>query len=224
MGQFDPFPRLELNGRSPTRKRSFAGGLETGTFETCSHVDDAIDRRPSACVSMKIHRHELQHRPILLYAALECGAAFVRGERDRRDRTTGVVHRHCEVAANPELRRLVEQRALRRRQTLHREFLSLLERLGGCQRLDDDRVNPFIVFPQIMIGPLNRVIRDEFRRIAPSRRHRKIGEAAQIERRTRVGEDSTKTLRRLSASPLERLNPIGRAAEGKGRPLPTITD
>ena len=75
-----------------------------------------------------------------------------------------------------------------------REFLSPLERLCGCQRLDNDRVDPLIVFPQIMIGPLDRVVRDEFGRIAPSRRHGKIREAAQIECRTRIGEHGTETL------------------------------
>ena len=50
-------------------------------------IDDPIDRQPSACVSMKVHRHELQHRPILLDAALERWAAFICGERNRRDRT-----------------------------------------------------------------------------------------------------------------------------------------
>ena len=63
-----------------------------------------------------------------------------------------------------------------------------------CQRLDDDRVDPLIVFPQIMIGPLDRIVRDEFGRIAPSRRHGQIREAAQIERRTRIGEHGTETL------------------------------
>ncbi len=119
-------------------------------------INDPIDRQPSACVSMKIHRHELQHRPIVLDAALKRRATFVRGERDRRDRATGVVNGHCEATADPELRRLSEQRALRLRQTLRREFLSPLERLCGFQRLDDDRVNRLIVFQQIMIGPLDR--------------------------------------------------------------------
>jgi hypothetical protein len=45
-----------------------------------------------------------------------------------------------------------------------------------------------------MIGPLDRVVRDELGRITPSRRHGKVREAAQIERRARIGEDSTETL------------------------------
>jgi hypothetical protein len=157
-------------------------------------INHPIDRQPSAYVCMKIHRHELQHAPILLDAALECRAAFVRGESDRSDRTTGVADGHCEATADPELRRLVEQRALWCRKKRRREFLSPLERLCAFQRLDNDRIDPLIVFPQIMIGPLDRVVRDEFRRIAPSRRHGKIRETAQIERRARIGEHGTETL------------------------------
>jgi len=108
---------------------------------------------------------------------------------------------HREPTADPEHRRFVEQRALWFRQTLRLGFAAPLERFGGLQRIDNDRVNPLIVFPQVMIGPLHRVVRYEFRRIAPSRRHGKICEAAQIERSARIGEDSSE--------------PIGVAAGGK---------
>src|SRR5262252_3361706 len=45
-----------------------------------------------------------------------------------------------------------------------------------------------------MIVPVHRVVRDEFRRIAPSRRHGKICEAAQIERSARIGENCSEPL------------------------------
>jgi hypothetical protein len=62
---------------------------------------------------MKIHRHELQDMPVLLDAALEGSAAFVGRECDRCDRPARIVNWHGEPRANAEMRRLVEQRALR---------------------------------------------------------------------------------------------------------------
>jgi hypothetical protein len=75
-----------------------------------------------------------------------------------------------------------------------REFAAPLERFCGLQRVDNDRVNPLIVFPQVMIGPVHRIVRDEFRRIALSRRNGKICEAAQVERGARIGEHDAETL------------------------------
>ncbi len=96
---------------------------------------------------------------------------------------------HREPAADPERRRFVEQRALWLRQTFRLESAAPLERFCGLQRVDNDRINPLIVFPQVMIGPLHRIVLDEFRRIALSRRHGKIFEAAQIEGSARIGEN-----------------------------------
>jgi hypothetical protein len=42
-----------------------------GPRRQCDAVNDAIDRQPLACVTMKIHCHRLQRRPILLDAPLE---------------------------------------------------------------------------------------------------------------------------------------------------------
>ncbi len=161
-------------------------------------INDPVDRQPSACMSMKIHRHELEHRPILLDAALERRAALVRGECDRRDRATRVMHGHREATADTEMRRLVEQRALRLRQTLHREFVSPLERLCGCQRLNDDRIDPLIVLPQIMIGPLGRVVRDELG--ASPRRDGMERYAKQL--RSSAAPALPSTVRRRTMSPL----------------------
>ena len=71
-------------------------------------INDSVDRQPSACVSMKIHRHKLQYRPISFDAVQERRAAFVRSERDCRHRTAAVVDGHREATADPELSGLVE--------------------------------------------------------------------------------------------------------------------
>jgi hypothetical protein len=142
---------------------------------------------------VKVHRHKLEDVPVLLDAALEGCVALVSRERDRRDRTAWIVHRHGEPAANAEVRRLVEESALRFRQTRRGEFLSPFEGLRRCQDLDDNRVYLLIAFPQIMICPLDRIARDERWRVALSRRQGKIGEAVQVECRTGLGKDSSET-------------------------------
>ncbi len=82
-----------------------------------------------ARVRVKVYRHELEHMPVVLNAALERRMAFVRGKRDRRDGTAGVMDRHGETTADPEVRRLIEQRALQFRQTFGGIFPPPLERL-----------------------------------------------------------------------------------------------
>lgn len=96
---------------------------------------------------------------MLLDAALKGPTAFVSRECDRCDRSARIVNWHGEPTANAEKRRLVEESALRFRQTRGGEFLSPFEGLRGCQDLDDDRVYPLIAFLQIMICPLDRIAR-----------------------------------------------------------------
>jgi hypothetical protein len=63
-------------------------------------------------MGVKVHRHELEHIPVLLNAALKFWAALVRREGDSCYWPTRVVDRDGESAANPELCRLVEESAL----------------------------------------------------------------------------------------------------------------
>ena len=57
--------------------------------------------------------HELEDVAVLLDAAPERRAPFVGCECDRRDRTARIVNSHGEPAANAEMRRLIEESALR---------------------------------------------------------------------------------------------------------------
>jgi hypothetical protein len=129
----------------------------------------------------------------LLDAALEGRTAFVSHERDRCCRPARIVNWHGEPAANAEMRRLVEESALRFRQTRRGEFLPPFEGLGRCQGLNDNRVDPLVALLQIVICPLDWVGRDQLWRFAPSRRQRKIGEAAQIECDPSPGENCSET-------------------------------
>ena len=87
---------------------------------------------------MTVHRHELEDVLVVLQAAPEDSAAFVRRERYRCDRTARIVDRHGEATADFELRRLVKQCMLSFRQGPRRKFIPPFERLGGRQRLTDD--------------------------------------------------------------------------------------
>jgi len=138
---------------------------------------------------MKVHWHELQDMTVLLDTAPEFLTTLVGSEGDGGDRTARIVNRHGEAAADPELRRLVEESALWLRQARRGKFLSPLEWLRRCQGVDDDWVEPLMPLPQIVVCPLDRVGRDELWRVASPRRQSEICEAAQIKRRASFGEN-----------------------------------
>src|SRR5215471_955530 len=143
---------------------------------------------------MKVHRHELEDVAVLLDTAPESLATFVGSEGDSSDGTARVVNRHGKAAADPELRCLVEECALWLRETGRGKFSPPLEGLRRCKSVDDDRIEPLIALPQIMVCPFDRVGRDELWRVAPSRRQSEVGEAAQIKRRAGFSENGAETV------------------------------
>ncbi|HVT28221.1 MAG TPA: hypothetical protein VHE81_09425 [Lacipirellulaceae bacterium] len=90
-----PFETLQL----PWRQR-----------DTINHT---IGRKPPACMCVKVHGHELEDVPVLLYGVPEWCAPLVSGKRDCCNRPARIMNRHDETAPDAEPRRFIKKPLLR---------------------------------------------------------------------------------------------------------------